>query len=207
MTRNKGGRRAFFFVLFPFVTARLGTRTPRAGVNNGRLWFSNVRVPRSALLNKYANVTADGEYVSMIPNADMRFAVSMGELVAGRVNMSAGANNIAKLALATAVRYAHVRRQFGDPGKPERCLIEYPIHRARLIPLIAAAYAFNAAAAVIKPMWINRSDDFVKRAKQMKEIHIVSSGLKSLSGWHMAATLQNCREACGGLVRSFICSP
>lgn len=141
------------------------------GVNNGRFWFDHVRIPRVNLLNKYASVTPEGEYTSMIPSDDLRFAVSMGELVAGRVNMTGGANNISKvrtrtpahtlvvvlatspcdssctrcpssrrangcvcgvldqLALATAVRYAHVRRQFGDPGQPERRLIDYPIHQ------------------------------------------------------------------------------
>ena len=37
--------------------------------------------------------------------------------------------NPTQLALATAVRYAHVRRQFGEAGKPERRLIDYPIHQ------------------------------------------------------------------------------
>src|SRR5690606_7575053 len=31
------------------------------GVDNGRIWFDQVRVPRENLLNRYADVTASGE--------------------------------------------------------------------------------------------------------------------------------------------------
>jgi acyl-CoA oxidase len=34
------------------------------GVDNGRIWFDHVRVPRSALLNQFADVTAEGVYES-----------------------------------------------------------------------------------------------------------------------------------------------
>src|ERR1700712_414930 len=34
------------------------------GVDNGRLWFDHVRVPRTNLLNRYADVDADGTYHS-----------------------------------------------------------------------------------------------------------------------------------------------
>ena len=34
------------------------------GVDNGRLWFDGVRVPRDALLNRFADVTEDGAYAS-----------------------------------------------------------------------------------------------------------------------------------------------
>ena len=33
------------------------------GVDNGRIWFDGVRVPRDSLLNRYADVTEDGRYV------------------------------------------------------------------------------------------------------------------------------------------------
>lgn len=80
-------------------------------------------------------------------------------------------------------------------------LARQPRSQARLLPLVAATYAFNAAFARMKPMWVNRSDDMIKRAGQMKEIHVVASAMKAVSAWHMSATLQTCREACGGMVR------
>ena len=55
------------------------------GVDNGRLWFDGVRVPREALLNRFADVTADGVYASAIDNPNRRFFTMLGTLVQGRV--------------------------------------------------------------------------------------------------------------------------
>ena len=48
------------------------------GVDNGRLWFDEVRVPREALLNRYGDVSADGVYSSPIENAGRRFFTMLG---------------------------------------------------------------------------------------------------------------------------------
>src|SRR5262249_29719477 len=43
------------------------------GVDNGRIVFHHVRVPRDNLLNKYGDVAADGTYSSPIENPNRRF--------------------------------------------------------------------------------------------------------------------------------------
>jgi acyl-CoA oxidase len=43
-----------------------GEKVGLNGVDNGRIWFSCVRVPRTALLDRFASVDADGHYVSEI---------------------------------------------------------------------------------------------------------------------------------------------
>ncbi|MFD6250346.1 acyl-CoA dehydrogenase family protein, partial [Streptomyces roseolus] len=55
------------------------------GVDNGRIRFHGVRVPREALLNRFADVTPEGAYVSPIDNPDRRFFTMLGTLVQGRV--------------------------------------------------------------------------------------------------------------------------
>uniref|UniRef100_A0ACD5WWM9 Uncharacterized protein n=1 Tax=Avena sativa TaxID=4498 RepID=A0ACD5WWM9_AVESA len=40
------------------------------GVDNGRIWFNNIRVPRENLLNLVADVLPDGQYVSTIDDPD-----------------------------------------------------------------------------------------------------------------------------------------
>eukprot|EP01137_Pigoraptor_chileana_P037352 Opistho-2@34305 len=168
------------------------------GVDNGRLWFDKVRIPRENLLNRLANVTEDGAYESMIDDPDMRFAASIGELVLGRVSLCGGANQVAKLGLAIAIAYSLERRQFGPPGGPERPIMDYKVHQYRLIPLLATSYALGSAGHSIMKQWVTRSDDISLRVRQMKDIHILASGVKGLAGWHMSKTLQTCREACGG---------
>src|SRR3954454_15127153 len=89
------------------------------GVDNGRLWFDGVRVPRTNLLDRYAVVTEDGRYFSDIENPDRRFFTMLGTLVQGRVCVGGAGINASKVALAIAIGYAHHRRQFGNPGSGE----------------------------------------------------------------------------------------
>src|SRR5919201_972976 len=66
------------------------------GVDNGRLAFHNVRVGRDALLDRYAEVTPDGEYRSPISSENRRFFTMLGTLVQGRVSIGGGGVNPAK---------------------------------------------------------------------------------------------------------------
>jgi hypothetical protein len=45
------------------------------GVDNGRIWFSGVRVPLDCLLDRYAQVSPAGVYSSAIPSVSARFGV------------------------------------------------------------------------------------------------------------------------------------
>ena len=58
------------------------------GVDNGQLWFNNVRVPRDALLDRYASVAEDGTYSSPIPSVAQRFGTMVGGLTTGASHSS-----------------------------------------------------------------------------------------------------------------------
>ncbi|EMS62187.1 Acyl-coenzyme A oxidase 3, peroxisomal [Triticum urartu] len=116
------------------------------GVDNGRIWFNNIRVPRENLLNLVADVLPDGKYVSMIDNPDQRFAAFLSPLTLGRVNIAVNAVYISKVGLAIAVRYALSRRAFSiTPEGPEMLLLDYPSHQRRLLPLLAKVYATTSS--------------------------------------------------------------
>ncbi|HVH65632.1 MAG TPA: acyl-CoA dehydrogenase family protein, partial [Candidatus Acidoferrum sp.] len=61
------------------------------GVDNGELWFDNVRVPRDALLDRFGSVAADGTYSSPIESESRRFFTMLGTLVSGRVSVGGAA--------------------------------------------------------------------------------------------------------------------
>ena len=107
------------------------------GVDNGRIWFDGVRVPREALLNRYADVSEDGRYTSPIENANKRFFTMVGALVQGRVCISGASISAAKNALTIATRYGLRRVQFGPSDQDEVPLLEYRTHQRRLMPLLA----------------------------------------------------------------------
>jgi alkylation response protein AidB-like acyl-CoA dehydrogenase len=50
------------------------------GVDNGRLWFNNVRIPRTHLLNRFGEVTEEGKYQTHIPHRGQRFNTMLGKL-------------------------------------------------------------------------------------------------------------------------------
>lgn len=50
----------------------------------------------------------------------------------------------------------------------------------------------NLCANRLRNRYRNRANE------NLKELHIWSSGFKSLMSWQMRDTLQECREACGG---------
>src|SRR6185312_10020760 len=117
------------------------------GVDNGRIWFDDVRVPRDALLNRYGGVNDDGAYESQIEKPTKRFFTMLGALVQGRVCISGASVSAAKTALTVAVRYGLRRVQFGPPDEPEVALLEYRTHQRRLMPLLAKTYALHFAQA------------------------------------------------------------
>lgn len=173
--------------------AECGHKIGLNGVDNGRIWFDNVRIPRENLLNSVADVSPSGEYLSSIKNPDQRFAAFLAPLTSGRVTIAASAVYISKISLAIAIRYALTRQAFSiTPNGPEVLLLDYPSHQRRLLPLLAKVYAMSFASNDLKMMYVKRTPE------SNKTIHIISSAYKATFTWNNMRTLQECREACGG---------
>ncbi|MEU1117464.1 MULTISPECIES: acyl-CoA dehydrogenase [unclassified Streptomyces] len=169
------------------------------GVDNGRIWFDGVRVPREALLNRFADVTAEGVYRSPIDNPNRRFFTMLGTLVQGRVSVAGGAVNAAKVALAIATKYALRRRQFeAASDADEQVLLDYGMHRRRLLPLIARTYALHFAQDVTRTQLHEVFSGIADDEQARRELEARAAGIKALGTWHATRTIQECREACGG---------
>ncbi|OZD32687.1 acyl-CoA oxidase [Rhodococcus sp. 06-1477-1B] len=169
------------------------------GVDNGRLMFDHVRIPRDNLLNKYADVSADGTYTSPIENPSRRFFTMLGTLIRGRVTVGGSAAAAARVALDIATRYALQRRQFAAPGSDQEVLImDYLVHQRRLFPLIAKSYALQFAQneLVSKMHELQTADN--PDAEEQRELESRAAGLKAANTWHATAAIQEAREACGG---------
>jgi acyl-CoA oxidase len=169
------------------------------GVDNGRVTFDHVRVPRDALLDRFGSVSEFGAYASPIDNPTKRFFTMLGTLVQGRVSVAGGALSAAKVALAIAVRYGLWRRQFNPPGSEEEVvLLDYRAHQRRLLPALATTYALHfAQAALVDDLHRVFTDaEVADRDRRRLETH--AAGFKALATWHATQTIQTCREACGG---------
>jgi acyl-CoA oxidase len=169
------------------------------GVDNGRLWFDGVRVPRTNLLNRFADVTADGVYESSIDNPDKRFFTMLGTLVQGRVCVGGAGINAAKVALTIATRYAVRRRQFhATSPDTEEVLLDYGLHQRRLFPLLARTYALHFAQEVVSAQLHEVFSGTVDDEQTRRQLESRAAGTKAMGTWHATRTIQECREACGG---------
>ncbi len=180
--------------LLPGITIEdCGYKVGLNGVDNGRLWFDQVRVPRVNLLNKYGNITNNGLYESPIENPSKRFFTMLGALVTGRISVGLASVSATKKALTIATKYALNRRQF-DSGsdEAETLIMDYPTHMERLIPAIASTYAYHFALQDLAEASVAGDPT------QARKIETLAAGLKSKASWHASTTLQMCREACGG---------
>src|SRR3954452_14072919 len=176
-----------------------GAKLGLDGVDNGRIWFDRVRVPREALLDRFAQVSPDGEYTSAIENPARRFFTMLGTLIQGRVSVCGASINATKVALDIAIRRGLTRRQFGPPGEDEAVLMDYRTHQRRLLPALATTYGLHFAQARLRQHLHDvfssdaRPDDRTRR-----ELETLAAGLKAVATWHATDTIQACREACGG---------
>ncbi|HZH22399.1 MAG TPA: acyl-CoA dehydrogenase [Geodermatophilus sp.] len=184
----------------PGVT--IGDDGPKAGllgVDNGRLSFDHVRVPRDMLLDRYGQVAEDGTYTSSIENETRRFFTMLGTLVRGRVSVGGSASAATKLALDIAVRYGETRRQFSAPGADREVLLnDYLVHQRKLLPALAATYAYHfAQEELVGTMHdVQGAEDLDEDAQ--RELESRAAGLKAAQTWHATRTIQMAREACGG---------
>ncbi len=159
------------------------------GVDNGRIWFRSVRIPRTEMLDHFAHVSPGGEYQSPITSQGARFFAMIGTLVSGRISVAAAANSVAKSALTIAVRYAARRRQFGTPNQ-EMLLLDYPTHQRRLFPFLANVYALHFAIPALVQENENEANS--------KSVETSAAAIKVFSTQNCTLTVQECREACGG---------
>ena len=169
------------------------------GVDNGRIVFDQVRVPRFNLLDRYGAVTADGTYSSPIDSPGRRFFTMLGTLVQGRVSLDGASIVASKLALDIAVRYGLERKQFNSVDEiNETTLLDYQQHQRRLMPAIAAVYASNFAHEKL----LTSFEEVFSGADESEEnralLETRAAAFKSDTTWMALDVIQECREACGG---------
>lgn len=176
-----------------------GSKMGLLGVDNGRLLFDQVRVPRENLLGRYGDIDEQGRYSSPIESVNRRFFTMLGTLVRGRVTVGAGAGAAARSALTIAVRYGLQRTQFHYPdGEHEVVVMDYRAHQRKLLPRLAKSYALALAQnALVEKLAAINSGEITDEPSQ-RELEARAAGLKAIITEHATDTIQACREACGG---------
>ena len=169
------------------------------GIDNGRLHFTNVRIPRENLLNRYGDVAVDGTYTSSISSPGRRFFTMLGTLVQGRVSLDGAATAASALALTIAITYGSQRRQFtAGSDTDEEVILDYQRHQRRLLPRLATTYAQTFAHDEFLVKFDEVFSGTADTDDDRQDLETLAAALKPLSTWHALDTLQEAREACGG---------
>jgi acyl-CoA oxidase len=168
------------------------------GIDNGRLHFTDVRIPRTNLLNKYGDVAVDGTYTSPIDSPGRRFFTMLGTLVQGRVSLDGAATHGAAMGLTIAITYANQRRQFAGGDGEEQVLLDYGRHQRRLLPRLATTYAQYFAHDEFLLQFDRVFSGKGDTPEAREDLETLAAALKPLSTWHALDTLQEAREATGG---------
>jgi acyl-CoA oxidase len=169
------------------------------GIDNGRLHFTGVRVPRTNLLNKYGDVAEDGSYTSPIDSPGRRFFTMLGTLVQGRVSLDGSAAAVSAMALKIAITYGNQRRQFtAASDTDEEVILDYQRHQRRLLPRLATTYAMNFAHDEFLVKFDSVFSGAADTDADRQDLETLAASLKPLSTWAALDILQEAREACGG---------
>ncbi|XP_030369022.1 probable peroxisomal acyl-coenzyme A oxidase 1 [Scaptodrosophila lebanonensis] len=173
----------------------IGKKMGFIGVNNGFLGVKNVRIPRTRMLMRHAQVKADGTYVKSPADVLTYFAMVHTRCIIAR-------NNALFLAMAAtiATRYAAVRRQSPiNPKAPEPQIIDHVTQQLKVFPEIASSLAYHLASNNLWGLYSVTINDIARgKYERLPELHSLSCALKVLCSTDSSLGIERLRLACGG---------
>jgi len=177
-------------------TGDMGTKFGYTTKDNGWAIFDNVRVPRTNMLMRMANVDKAGK---MNVVGDMRVLYTTMMLIRTRIVFIM--NEYMFNALNIALRYASVRRQFAtiEKSKQERQILDYQTMQHILTPELAKAYVQAITSSFVRDGFREMIDD-VQQSKfeRMDPMHHLLSGFKAKFTDECCASIDKCRRSTGG---------
>ncbi|KAG1838610.1 peroxisomal oxidase [Suillus tomentosus] len=166
-----------------------------AAQDQGFARFDHVRIPRTNMFSKFAEVTIEGSYIQP-PHAKL----SYGGMMYIRATMIPSAGWTIAKAATVAIRYTTVRRQGELDAKGlERQVLTYPSTYYRLLPILSRAFVFiELGRYTIKALTQMQERLASRDTSLLPEMHALLCGLKVFVTTQGIIDIETARRSMGG---------
>ena len=151
------------------------------------------------MLMRYAEVLPDGTFKEASAQAKQ---LGYGSMLLTRVSIAVSGGIRLAEATTIATRYSLVRRQFSpDGGKEEMKIMDYQQQAVRILPTYGAIYSILLGTFELRELYADVQARIGKGevpSDELKQIHVLSSGLKAINTWRVARWIDVLKAACGG---------
>ena len=103
----------------------MGIKMGLNGVDNGALFFKNVRIPRENMMNRFGDVDTNGNFTSETSHIPSRFFKVTERLLSGRLCIASLAMGATRSSLYIGIKYAMQRLGVGATGKSDTPIFNY----------------------------------------------------------------------------------
>ncbi|WNZ06367.1 acyl-CoA dehydrogenase [Streptomyces sp. 11x1] len=178
--------------LLPGITVHRLPLRPGAPVDHCLTSFTNVRLPRQALLEaEHGHLDDNGTLHSTLGNHRKRFLRSISRVTTGKLCMSAAAVGASRAALALAVRYGQNRHVSGPKPGQRIPVNTYRTHHSRLLDALATAYGMTLWHRTLTTRFTHPTDPDPTGTE--REIAIAKAWIT----WQARTIVAESRERCG----------
>lgn len=129
---------------FPGVEINdMGIKLGLNGIDNAALKFHNVVIPRTNMMNRYADVDEKGNFHSDVKGIQQRFFKVTERLLSGRLCIASMTIGALKSIIYATIRYSKQRKGVSPNGKSETPIFDYQLQKNALIPIISRCLGLN----------------------------------------------------------------
>ncbi|GJJ75981.1 acyl-CoA oxidase [Entomortierella parvispora] len=175
------------------VCGDVGQKASRQGLDTGYIQFTQVRIPRGNMLQRWASFTPQGVFKPS-PNPVLAYSPLTTERFA---TLNSHKVTLAQ-SLTIAVRYGAVRRQ----GTRDEQIIDYQTHQANLMPGLAFIHLLSIVERDVCEKWDEVQEMAHTNVEQflheLPDQHGIAASFKAALSWYVTEALESCRRSCGG---------